>query len=166
MKQTKIIPEPETQIEKEPKDSPNPTLFYSKLFVPLFKKDFKTVAEALDENCEWKVMPNMQLFKGKKECLELLTHGLNASNETFEIVFNACTPECGALECINHGVITNDLSILAMNDPDFILAENLTQIIGKEYHVAVCFVYHTNAEGKIYLVHEYFDLENLKKQLK
>jgi hypothetical protein len=38
-------------------------------------------------------------------------------------------------------------------------------LIGRQYEVPVCFVYHLNAKGKIYLLHEYLDLASLMKQL-
>jgi hypothetical protein len=36
--------------------------------------------------------------------------------------------------------------------------------VGKKYSVAVCFVYRINAQGKISQLHEYLDMEGLKKR--
>jgi hypothetical protein len=67
---------------------------------------------------------------------------------------------------MNRGTITKDLSALAAIDSDFKLAEDPTTLIGRQYSVAVCFVYRINPKGKIYLVHEYLDMAGLMRQLK
>jgi hypothetical protein len=59
------------------------------------------------------------------------------------------------------------MHILAATDADFQLgAKDTSAFEARRYSVAVCFVYHINAEGKIFLVHEYLDLEKLKKRFK
>ena len=57
--------------------------------------------------------------------------------------------------------------VLAETDRDFQLGtEDTSILVGQQYAVAVCFVYQINAKGEIYLVYEYLDLANLKKQFK
>jgi len=149
-----------------PDSSIKPTIFYTKLVIPLLNKDYETASEAFDDECEWLMMSKMRKPKGKKSCIELCMQGFNVLDKPLEILFNTSTPDWGVFEYINRGVVTKDLNVLDMYDPDFKHAEDLTLHVGKEYFVAVCFVYHTNSLGKIYLVHEYFDLESLKNQLK
>jgi len=41
-----------------------------------------------------------------------------------------------------------------------------SSLVGRRYKVAVCFVYHINAEGKIDQVREYADVGSIIAQLK
>jgi hypothetical protein len=127
-------------ITKEIENSQNPTIWFKELLIPLFKREFDTAAEVFDENCEWIMMPNMQSMKGRKACIDLCSQGLKASDKTPEIMLNVSTPEWGVFEYINRGIITKDLEVLAKNDPDFQLTDDVNALIGKEYHVAVCFI--------------------------
>jgi ketosteroid isomerase-like protein len=126
--------------------------------------DFEAMADTLDEDCEWVLMPTMQTFKGKTAIVELCKQGKLASEKTAEIMFDAATANWGVFEYVNRGVITKELPAFAATsgwkfpaDPD--------TLVGRHYEVPVCFVYHTNAEGKIYRLHEYLDLESLMTQL-
>jgi hypothetical protein len=72
--------------------------------------------------------------------------------------------EWGAFEYINNGTITKELVHLGALDPSFKLTADDGALVGKKYSVAVCFVYRINAQGKISQLHEYLDMEGLKKQ--
>ncbi len=111
-------------------------------------------------------MPNMQSFKGKTACVELCTKGKLSSDKTPEILYDVATPEWGVFEYMNRGTITKDLTALAAIDSDFKLADDPATLAGRQYAVAVCFVYRINGDGKIYLIHEYLDMAGLMKQLK
>ena len=50
-------------------------------------------------------------------------------------------------------------------DSSFKLSPDDSAIVGRQYSVAVCFVYRINTNGKIQQLHEYLDMEGLKKQL-
>ena len=128
--------------------------------------DFAAMADTIDEDCEWVLMPNMQSFKGKAACVELCTKGKLASDKTPEILYDVATPEWGVFEYMNRGAITEGLTALAAIDSDFKLADDPAPLVGRQYAVAVCFVYRINAAGKIFLVHEYLDMAGLTKQLK
>jgi ketosteroid isomerase-like protein len=128
--------------------------------------DFEAMADTMADDCEWVLMPNMQSFKGKAACVELCTKGKLSSDKTPEILLDVATPEWGVFEYMNRGTITKDLTALAAIDSDFKLAEDPATLAGRQYAVAVCFVYRINADGKIYLVHEYLDMASLMKQLK
>jgi hypothetical protein len=127
--------------------------------------DFAAMAETIEDECEWVMMPNMQTFKGKAACVELCTKGKLASDKTPEILYDVATPEWGVFEYMNRGSITKDLTALAAIDSDFKLGKDPAALVGREYAVAVCFVYRINPKGKIYLVHEYLDMAGLMKQL-
>jgi hypothetical protein len=128
--------------------------------------DFEAMADTIAEDCEWVFMSNMKKFEGNAACVELCKKGKLASDKTPEIIFDVATPEWGVFEYMNRGTITKDLSALAAIDSDFQLAKDPSTLVGREYAVAVCFVYRINAQGKIYLVHEYLDMAGLMKQFK
>jgi hypothetical protein len=128
--------------------------------------NFDAMADTIAEDCEWVLMPNMQKFEGKAAVVELCKKGKLASDKTPEIIFDVATPEWGVFEYMNRGTITKDLSALAAIDSDFQLAKDPSTLVGRNYAVAVCFVYRINAQGKIYLVHEYLDMAALMKQFK
>jgi hypothetical protein len=110
------------------------------------------------------MMPNMQKFKGKAACVELCKKGKLSSDKTPEIMTDVATAEWGAFEYMNNGTITKELVHLGALDPSFKLTADDRAIVGKKYSVAVCFVYRINAQGKISQLHEYLDMEGLKKQ--
>jgi hypothetical protein len=78
---------------------------------------------------------------------------------------DVATAEWGVFEYMNNGTITKELGstwarwIRASSSADD------SALVGKTYSVAVCFVYRLNAQGKIQQLHEYLDMEGLKKQL-
>ena len=126
--------------------------------------DFETMATTIADDCEWVMMPNMQKFKGKAACVELCKKGKLSSDKTPDIMTDVATAEWGAFEYINNGTITKDLVHLGALDPSFKLTADDSALVGKKYSVAVCFVYRINAQGKIVQLHEYLDMEGLKKQ--
>jgi ketosteroid isomerase-like protein len=64
---------------------------------------------------------------------------------------------------MNRGVITESLSALVATSGRQ-LASDPSTLVGRKYEVPVCFVYHLNAQGKIYLLREYLDLASLMEQ--
>jgi SnoaL-like domain len=128
--------------------------------------DFETMANTIADDCEWVMMPNMQKFQGKDACAELCKKGKLSSDKTPEIMTDFATTEWGVFEYMNNGTITKELIHLGALDPSFKLTADDSAIVGKTYSVAVCFVYRINAQGKIQQLHEYLDMEGLKKQFR
>jgi hypothetical protein len=126
--------------------------------------DFDTMANTIADDCEWVMMPNMQKFRGKAACVELCKKGKLSSDKTPDIMTDVATAEWGAFEYVNNGTITKELVHLGALDPSFKLTADDSAIVGKKYSVAVCFVYRINAQGKISQLHEYLDMDGLKKQ--
>src|ERR1700683_754314 len=60
--------------------------------------DFEAMADTIDEDCEWVLMPNMKTFKGKRAVVELCRGGKLASDKTPEILFDVATPKWGVFE--------------------------------------------------------------------
>jgi limonene-1,2-epoxide hydrolase len=138
---------------------------FSRLTWALLADDYGAVAAQLAD--EWVMMPNLQKFSGKDDVIKFMKAGKEASTKEPVPLVNVANNEWGVWEYINVGTVTKNMRILAATDADFQLgAKDTSAFEGRRYFVAICFVYHINAEGKIFLVHEYLDLENLKKQFK
>lgn len=125
--------------------------------------DFDAMADTIADDCEWVLMPNMQTFKGKAAVVELCKSGKLASDKVPEILFDVATPEWGVFEYMNRGTVTKELSAFAATS-GWQFPSDPSTLVGRQYAVPVCFVYHINAEGKICLLHEYLDLGSLMKQ--
>jgi len=160
MLSTKPVPTTVTKANKEPTRTAFRTLFESGK-----ANDFETMASTIADDCEWVMMPNMQKFKGKAACVELCKKGKLASDKTPDIMTDFATSEWGVFEYMNNGTITKELAHLGALDPSFKLGADESALVGKTYSVAVCFVYRLNSQGKIQQLHEYLDMEGLKKQL-
>jgi hypothetical protein len=142
------------------------TTIFRKLFDSGFQNDFETMADTIADNCEWTLMPDMnKVFKGKKAVIELCTQGKLASIKTPEILFDKATPEWGAFEYINRGIITKE-AIEFSKTTGWQFPENVSSLVGKPYAVAVSFIYQINQEGKIYHLREYLDMASLMKWFK
>jgi hypothetical protein len=139
------------------------------VFLTLFesgrKNDFEAMAETIDDNCEWVLMPNMKSFKGKKAVVELCKSGKLASDKMPEILLDVATAEWGVFEYMNRGTVTKELSAFAATS-GWQFPLDPSTLVGQHYEVPVCFVYHINSTGKIYLLHEYLDLGSLMKSFK
>jgi hypothetical protein len=154
-------PAPKTDLKANQKEGR--TVFRT-LFESGKGNDFDTMASTIADDCEWVMMPNMQRFKGKAACAELCKKGKLASDKTPDIMTDFATSEWGVFEYMNNGTITKELVHLGTLDPSFKLSADDSALVGKTYSVAVCFVYRLNAQGKIQQLHEYLDMEGLKKQ--
>jgi len=150
-------------VETSPKK--NGATVFRTLFESGKANDFETMANTLADDCEWVMMPNMQKFTGKAACAELCKKGKLSSDKTPEIMTDFATAEWGVFEYMNKGTITKELVHLGALDPSFKLTPDDGALVGKQYSVAVCFVYRLNTQGKIRQLHEYLDMEGLKKQL-
>jgi hypothetical protein len=153
-------------METETINPPKTTMtIFRTLFESGFHNDFKTMADTIAEDCEWTLMPDMKVYKGRKAVVELCTQGKLASDKTPEILFDNATPEWGVFEYINKGIITKEATTFAATTGWKFPADPST-LIGKQYAVGVCFVYQINKEGKISHLREYLDMASLMKQFK
>jgi hypothetical protein len=149
----------------ETMEPPKTTTVFRTLFESGKANDFETMADTIDEDCEWVLMPNMKTFKGKKDVAEFCKGGKLASEKTPEIMVDFATPEWGVFEYWNRGIITKELVAFAGTSGWQFPVDPAT-LVGKKYEVPVCFVYRINTKGKIYLLHEYLDLGSLMKCFK
>lgn len=143
-----------------------PTTVFRKLFDSGFHNDFSTMADSIADDCEWVLMPDMnKVYKGKKEVVQLCTQGKLASDKNPEILFDKATPEWGAFEYINRGVITKE-AVEFSKTTGWQFPVDPSTLIGKSYAVGVSFIYQINVEGKIAHLREYLDMAGLMKQFK
>jgi hypothetical protein len=159
-------PVAEVKTNASPVQERNPTKSAFGVFRTLFESgknnDFQAMADTIDEDCEWVLMPNMKTFKGKKDVVALCKDGKLASEKTPEILFDVATPEWGVFEYMNQGTITKELTAFVATS-GWQFPSDPSLLVGRQYEVPVCFVYRLNAKGKIYLLHEYLDLGSLMK---
>lgn len=137
-----------------------PTTLFRKLFESSGSNDLEAVADTLDEDCEWVLMPNRRSTRGKEGAVELCRNRRLGSDKTPEITVDVANSLWGVFEHMKRGILTQELWALAaaFGRP---FPEDPRALIGKPYEAPVCFVYSINPKWKIHLLHEYFNLESL-----
>ncbi len=133
---------------------------FSKLAYHLFRADDKEVNASLADDIVWTMMPNGTVLKGREQVFEFLKPAFMSVEERRpDLIGNVVLNDWGVFEYYNKGTIDDNVIVF---DQSFWGQNRLpidrANIIGKEYKVAVCFVYHVNAQGKIDLVREYLDI--------
>jgi ketosteroid isomerase-like protein len=124
-------------------------------FDALFGKDLTPILEMIDENIEWLIVPTGDTLKGKEQIRRLAPNHWAASPDRIKTLVNVFASEDFAcLEYRTAGTLSNQADFPSIS----------FQPTGKHYEFLCCFVFHI-ANGKIDRVHEYFDLETIKRQL-
>ena len=124
-------------------------------FDALFGKDLTPILEMIDENIEWLIVPTGDTLKGKEQIRRLAPNHWAASPDRIKTLVNVFASEDFAcLEYRTAGTLSNQADFPSIS----------FQPTGKHYEFLCCFVFHI-ANGKIDRVHEYFDLETVKRQL-
>jgi hypothetical protein len=141
----------------------SPSTVFRTLFESSKKNDFAALADTIHDECEWVMMSNRRVVKGKRNIVALCKAGKLASEKSPEIMFDVATAQWGVFEYLNRGVITRSLCNFAAASGWQLPAAPAT-LVGRRYAAPVCFVYRTNAQRKIYLLQEYFDLGSLTNQ--
>ncbi len=126
--------------------------------------DWETVESQYADDIEWHVMSNNQIIKGKENVVAFLKAGQHGSQKEPLPILNTAASEWGIWEYWNTGIITKDYVEFAKQLKLPFLAD-IGDIVGKEYKIAVCFIYHVNAKNKIDLVREYLDMGSIMAQL-
>lgn len=124
-------------------------------FDALFKEDLTSILEMIDDHIEWLIVPTGATLRGKEQITELVSNHWAASPDRIKTLVNVfASEEFACLEYRTAGKLSEQA--------DFPLIS--FQPIGKHYEFLCCFVFHI-ANDKIDRVHEYFDLETIKRQL-
>lgn len=124
-------------------------------FDALFGKDLTPILEMIDDHIEWLIVPTGDTLKGKEQIAKLASNHWAASPDRIKTLANVfASEEFACLEYCTAGALTNQADFPSIS----------FQPTGKHYEFLCCFVFHI-ANGKIDRVHEYFDLETIKRQL-
>jgi ketosteroid isomerase-like protein len=124
-------------------------------FDALFGKDLTPILEMIDEHIEWLIIPTGDTLKGKEQIAKLAPNHWAASSDRIKTLVDVFASEDFAcLEYRTAGALTNQANFPSIS----------FQPTGKHYEFLCCFTFHIT-NGKIDRVHEYFDLETIKRQL-
>jgi ketosteroid isomerase-like protein len=124
-------------------------------FDALFGQDLNPILEMIDDHIEWLIVPTGDTLKGKEQIAKLAPNHWAASPNRIKTLVNLFASEDFAcLEYRTAGKLTNQADFPSV----------LFQPTEKHYEFLCCFVFHIT-NGKIDRVHEYFDMETVKRQL-
>jgi len=124
-------------------------------FDALFGKNLNVILDMLDENIEWLIVPTGDTLRGKAEIAKLAPNNWAASPDRVKTLVNLFAgEEYASLEYRTAGTLTNQADFPSIK----------FEPTGKKYEFQCSFVFHI-ANGKIDRVHEYFDMETVKRQL-
>jgi ketosteroid isomerase-like protein len=147
----------ETDLNKETAQPRcEPTLFST--FISAVASGDLSAAEALvADDVEWDMMPTGQVLKGKAEVMSRWARAEEAASHKPPVtISDLAAKDWGTFEFWNIGVLTEALVAFG-NEQKWPWPKDPNSLIGQEYKVADCYVWHLNAEGKIYLMRQYVD---------
>src|SRR5581483_1546978 len=124
-------------------------------FDALFSKDMAPLLALIDDHVEWLVVPTGDVYRGKEELERGAMNHWSASPDRIKTLVNLFVDEDFAcLEYRTGGTLTKRADFPSVS----------FQPTGTRYEFQCCFVF-TLVNGKIAKVHEYFDMESIKRQL-
>ena len=126
--------------------------------------DTATAEAQITDDVEWGLMPYSKVLKGKNEVIPWLQAGATDQKRPITIS-NAATRDWGIFEYWNIGTVSREL-IEFGNERKFPWPQDPNNLIGQQYKVAQCFIYHINADGKIDLIRQYLDAGSVWAQFK
>lgn len=126
--------------------------------------DIATAESQITDDIEWGLIPYNKALKGKDEVIPWLKAG-SQSQKKPTTISNVATKNWGIFEYWNIGTVTEEL-VKFGNQQDWPWPRDPNALIGREYKVAQCFVYHINAAGKIDLMRQYLDAGSVWAQFK
>ena len=145
------------------KESSTPTKF-SILISAVAAEDMATAEALLADDIEWHMMPTGDVEKGKAEVMKWLKAGSTSRKEPV-VINDLDAKSWGAFEYWNIGTVTDKLVTFG-NQQKWPWPKDPNTLIGQKYKVAQCFIWHLNAEGKIYLMRQYLDTGSVWSQFK
>ena len=151
------------QASKKLEKRATPTGF-SKLISAVAAEDMGAVEAQLADDVEWDMMPTGEIVKGKANVMHWLKAGSTSRKEPV-VINDLDAKDWGAFEYWNIGTVTDQLVAFG-NQQKWPWPKDPNTLIGQKYKVAQCFVWHQNAEGKIYLMRQYLDTGSVWAQFK
>ena len=124
-------------------------------FDALFTADICPMLELFDQDIEWLIVPTGDTIKGKDEIAKCAANHWAASPGRIKTLVNLfASEEFACLEYRTGGTLTNQADFPSIKfEPS-----------GQKYDFLCCFAFHIK-NGKIHRVHEYFDMDTVKRQM-
>lgn len=126
--------------------------------------NFALLETLLADDVEWDQMSINKKVKGKTEVMKWFKVGATDSKEP-EIINDLSTKDWGVFEYWNIGTVSKELVTFG-NQQKWPWPKDPNSLIGQKYKVAQCFVWHLNAEGKIFRMSQYLDTGSIWMQFK
>ena len=150
-----LSPTTESGLTATTKSSRDNLLMMHAYFDALFTKDQNKFLDMIDENIEWLIVPTGDTLRGKAAIAKMAPNHWAASPDRIKTLVNLFAGEdYASLEYRTSGTLTNEADFPSMK----------FEPTGQKYDFLCCFVFHIK-NGKIDRVHEYFDIETIKRQL-
>jgi steroid delta-isomerase-like uncharacterized protein len=119
----------------------------------LFTKDLDPMLELVDDDIEWLIVPTGDVISGKASFAELAENHWGASPDRTKKLLNLFASEdYGCMEYTSGGTLTGEVDFRSIKIPPS----------GRTYQIQCCFVFHFK-HGRIDRVHEYFDMDTVKR---
>jgi steroid delta-isomerase-like uncharacterized protein len=119
----------------------------------LYTKDLDARLELIDDDIEWLVVPTGDVISGKASLAELATNHWGASPDRTKKLVNLFAVEDRAcMEDTSGRTLTGEVDFRSIKIPPS----------GLTYEIQCCFVFHFK-HGRIDRVHEYFDMDTVKR---
>lgn len=127
-------------------------------------KDTAAAEAQITDDIEWALMPYNKVLKGKDEVIPWLSAG-SADQKKPIVISNVATKDWGVFEYWNIGTISEEV-IKFGTEQKWPWPKDPHSLLGQEYRVAQCFLYHINPEGKIDFMRQYLDAGSIWAQFK
>ena len=119
----------------------------------LYSKDLDAMLELVDDDIEWLVVPTGDVISGKTSLAALAENHWGASPDRTKKLLNLfATEDYACMEYTSGGSLTGEVDFRSIKIPPS----------GRTYEIQCCFVFHFK-NGKIDRVHEYFDMDTVKR---
>jgi steroid delta-isomerase-like uncharacterized protein len=119
----------------------------------LYTKDLDAMLELIDDDIHWLVVPTGDVISGKASLAELATNHWGASpDRTKQLVNLFAVEDYACMEYTSGGTLTGEVDFRSIRIPPSGLTDE----------IQCCLVFHFK-NGKIARVHEYFDMDTVKR---
>lgn len=147
---------PETNKENlEPRDrsAHDSLVLMRRYFDLLFSKHLDSMLDLIDDDIEWLVVPTGDVIRGKASFAKMAkNHWAASPDRTKKLISLFAVQDYACMEYTSGGTLTGEV--------DFGSIEFAPS--GLTYEIQCCFVFHFK-NGKIDRVHEYFDMDTVKR---
>jgi steroid delta-isomerase-like uncharacterized protein len=119
----------------------------------LYSKHLDSILQLIDDDIEWLVVPTGDVIKGKASFAELAkNHWAASPDRTKKLISLFAVEDYACMEYSSGGTLTGEVDFGSIKfSPS-----------GLAYEIQCCFVFHFK-NGRIDRVHEYFDMDTVKR---